>query len=171
MADAYGIFIFSKSKDCNINAAKLIHKLNSYRWAQDDLEWCSRPDDVNVIYCDTHCSQYPTVYPLKIIRTQIELDDGTEVWVDGVPEFCDDDDIVDVETAQVDLDSLCADIAQAIDSGWIEIGLSANMRQRYAYYQSLQIYSNGQGVRTYALTGYQFPQGVTTEFTKLFQSI
>jgi hypothetical protein len=75
-----------------------------------------------------------------------------------------------VETAQVDLDSLCADIAQAIDSGWIEIGLSANMRQRYAYYQSLQIYSNGQGVRTYALTGYQFPQGVTTEFTKLFQS-
>jgi hypothetical protein len=107
---------------------------------------------------------------LKIIRTQIELDDGTEVWVDGVPDSCDEVDIVDIETAEVDLDSLCADIAQAIDSGWIEIGLSANMKQRYAYYQALQIYSNGQGARTYALTGYQFPQGVTTEFTKLFQS-
>lgn len=107
----YGLFIFSKSKDCNINAAKLIHKLNSYRWAQDDLEWCSRPDYVNVIYCDTHCSQYPTVYPLKTIRTQIELDDGTEVWVDGVPEFCDKEDVVNVETAEVDLDNLCADIS------------------------------------------------------------
>ena len=170
MADAYGIFIFSKSKDCIINAAKLVNKLNSYRWAQDDLEWCSRPDDVNVIYCDTRCSQYPTVYPLKTIRTQIELDDGTEVWVDEVPEFCDKEDVVKVETAEVDLDSLCADISQAIDSGWIQIGLSANMKQRYAYYQTLQIYSNGQGVRTYALTGYQFPQGVTTEFTKLFKS-
>lgn len=169
MADAYGVFIFSKSKDCNINAAQLVNKLNAYQWAQDDLEWCFDADDMDEIYCDTHCSQYPTVYPLKTIRTQIELEDGTEVWVEGVPEFCDEDDILDIETAEVDLDSLCADISQAINCGWIEIGLSANMKQRYAYYQTLQIYSNGQGVRTYALTGYQFPQGVTTEFTKLFQ--
>ncbi|NCA22667.1 MAG: hypothetical protein EBS86_16230 [Crocinitomicaceae bacterium] len=59
------------------------------------------------------------------------MDDGTEVWVDGVPEFCDKEDVVKVETAKVDLDNLCADISQAIDSGWIEIGLSANMKQRY----------------------------------------
>ncbi len=126
---------------------------------------------INEIYCDTHCSQYPTVRPLTKIRTQIELDDGTEVWVDGVPKFCDEDDILDIETEEVDLDSLCADISQAINSGWIEIGLIANEKLRYAYYQTLKIYSNGQGVRTYALTGQQFPQGVTTEFTKLFQSI
>ncbi len=98
------------------------------------------------------------------------MEDGTEVWIDGVPEFFDHDNIVDVETAVVDLDNLCAEISQAIDSGWIEIGLSANMKQRYAYYQTLQIYSNGQGIRTHALTGYQFPQGVATEFTKLFKS-
>ena len=71
---------------------------------------------------------------------------------------------------RLDIDSLCVDISHEINSGLIEIGLSANMKQRYAYYQTLQIYSNGQGIRTYALTGYQFPQGVTTEFTKLFQS-
>ena len=118
----------------------------------------------------THAAPNIQLYILwKKIRTQIELDDGTEVWVDGAPQFCDKEDVVKVETAEVDLDSLCADISQAIDSGWIEIGLSANMKQRYAYYQTLQIYSNGQGVRTYALTGQQFPQGVTTEFTKLFQ--
>jgi hypothetical protein len=170
MADAYGVFIFSKSSDCNINAAKLVEKLNAYQWAFDDAEWCLDPDDMNEIYCDTHHPKYPTVHPLKTLRTQVQLEDGTEVWIDGVPEFFDDDNIVDVETAEVDLDNLCADISQAIDSGWIEIGLSANMKQRYTYYQTLQIYYNGQGVRTHALTGYEFPQGVTTEFTKLFQS-
>ena len=171
MADAYGVFIFSKSKDCNINAAQLVNKLNAYQWAQDDLEWCFDADDINEIYCDNHHLQYPTVDPLKTIRTQIELEDGSEVWVEGVPEFCDEDDILDIETEEVELDSLCADISQAINSGWIEIGLIANEKLRYAYYQTLQIYSNGQGVRTYALTGQQFPQGVTTEFTKLFQPI
>ena len=171
MADAYGVFIFSKSKDCNINAAQLVNKLNAYQWAQDDLEWCFDADDINEIYCDNHHPQYPTVDPFKTIRTQIELEDGTEFWVEGVPEFCDEDDILDIETAVVELDSLCADISQAINSGWIEIGLIANEKLRYAYYQTLQIYSNGQGVRTYALTGQQFPQGVTTEFTKLFQPI
>ena len=149
----------------------MVNKLNAYQWAQDDLEWCFDADDINEIYCDNHHPQYPTVDPLKTIRTQIELEDGTEVWVNGVPEFCDEDDFLDIATAEVDLDSLCADISQAINSGWIEIGLSANMKQRYAYYQTLQIYSNGQGVKTYALTGRQFPQGVTTEFSKFFQSI
>ena len=169
MADAYGVFIFSKSKDCNINAAQLVNKLNAYQWAQDDLEWCFDADDINEIYCDNHHPQYPTVDPLKTIRTQIELEDGSEVWVEGVPEFCDEDDILDIETEEVELDSLCADISQAIKSGWIEIGVIANEKLRYAYYQTLKIYSNGQGVRTYTLTGQQFPQGVTTEFTKLFQ--
>jgi hypothetical protein len=98
---------------------------------------------INEIYCDNHHPQYSTVYPLKTIRTQIELEHGTEVWVDGVPEFCDEDDILDIETVEVDLDNMCADISQAINCGWIEIDLIANEKLRYAYYQTLQIYSNG----------------------------
>ncbi len=31
MADAYGVFIFPKSSDCNMNAAKLVEELNAYK--------------------------------------------------------------------------------------------------------------------------------------------
>jgi hypothetical protein len=65
MADAYGVFIFSKSSDCNINAEKLVEKLNSYQWAFDDAEWCLDTDDMNEIYCDTHHPPIPNGIPFE----------------------------------------------------------------------------------------------------------
>jgi len=44
---------------------------------------------------------YPTLYPSKAIRTQLEKDDVTDVWIENAPDSYDKDNIIDVETGKV----------------------------------------------------------------------
>lgn len=170
MADAYGKLLLSTSDDCSFDQALLLKKLNSYKWAYDDTQWCADERSACIV-TDPFSSQYPTVFPNQIKRWLIELDDGTEEWIQCRETELDYSEIIEIETEECDdLDALCADIAEAISTGWIEIGLVANTGSRDAYFQTLQINSNGQGVRRYCLTGYPFPEGMQLEYTKNFQS-
>ena len=49
---------------------------------------------------------YPTLYPSKAIRTQLEKDGVTDVWIEDVPGSYDRDNIIDVETGNVILIAL-----------------------------------------------------------------
>ncbi len=170
MADAYGKLLLTTSDDCIFDQALLLKKLNSYKWASDDTLWCA-DEGSPYIYTDSFSAQYPTVFPQKIKRWMIELENGTEQWIEGGEIDMTSSEITEFETEEFDdLDGLCADISEAISTGWIQIGLVANTRGRNAYFQTLQINSNGQGVRCYCATGYAHPKGMQTEYTKNLQS-
>lgn len=44
---------------------------------------------------------YPTLYPSNAIRTQLEKDDVTDVWIEDVPDSYDRDNIIVVETGKL----------------------------------------------------------------------
>ncbi len=168
MSDAYGVLIFSKSDDCVFNQDVLLYKLNNYKWSECFTKWVSgRPTDV--ILADSLCSQFPTTYPERIASIFIENEDGEEVEM-RFGEFEESHltgkNVIDINYESPGIDEICEDISQALESGWIQIGLSGNMDRRYAYYQSLHIFSNGQGVRQYYMTGYSSTEGIRVEYTK-----
>lgn len=164
MADAYGTLIFTKSEDCTYDAERLLDALNLYKWSYCGGKWILKEGNTKPCF-DTYSPQYPTVYVEKFERYLIEKN-SEEIWVTAVDLTDEDqDDIQDVQLSTPSLDEVCRDLSCSIQSGWFEIGLSANMNLRYAYFQKLQVFADGRGVRHYCMTGYGYPEGISTDFT------
>lgn len=164
MADAYGTLIFSKSEDCSYDEVQLLKTLNRYKWSSCDGSWKLFAGDVEPSF-DTGSPQYPTLFVERFDRYLLAKDTG-DVWVAASDLAPDDEEYIDdFELSTPDLDQVCKDISGCIKSGWIEIGLAANMRSRYAYFQKLQVFADGRGLRLYCITGYSYPEGISTEFT------
>jgi len=127
MADAYGMLVFTKSKDCKFHGAKLVKVLNQYRWNNDDEPWfyCS---ENKYFYLHKNSSvQYPTVFP------EIEINDE--------------------EFEVASLEDLCKEISPFLKSGWIEIACSSNEKQRYVTFESLRISADGKASRKQFTSG------------------
>lgn len=169
MAEAYGTLIFSKSEDCKFDMTTLLDLLNEFKWCERDTRWMAGND--GGIYANSECSEFPTTFPKLIESISVENEDGELSILD-----CNklDDEIsgqyfVEYNYRHPDLDEICSTLGGAIESGWIQIGLSANMGKRYAIYQSLTVYSDAKGVRHCCMTGYAHPDGITTEYTSNFR--
>lgn len=169
MSSAYGTLYFSKSDDCDFDAKELIKKLNTYKWTECDTSW-TIDDQTQQVTPTKTCSQYPTAYPEKIISITAETESGETILItaDNVAKINQNDlDILDIKSEEVDLDSICLDISPAIKNGSIEISINANGKG-YDYFQSIQIFSSGQGIRHYMITGQKPAAGSKLEYTRNF---
>jgi hypothetical protein len=162
MADTYGKIIFSKSKDCKCNFENLLNTLNFYRWSYCGGEWVMC-DDTSLPEYDTYNSEYPTALPDKISSVLIDSD-GEDVWIpyDGI---VDKDELEKVEYSQTSLDEICSDLAQAIEVGWIEIGVCSNTKLRDAYFEVIKIYADGRGYYHTCETGRGSESAFFTDYT------
>lgn len=167
MSDSYGVLIFKKSRDCSLDGQELVRRMNKFRWSNDDTLW-EWDEDRQQAVADSDCTQYPCAYPTRIERVLVETDGGDEIWVDfadaGVPL----EDTLDRVEEEPELEELCAYLAPAIKSGWIEVTSVCNDRLKFASYQSLQVYANGHGVSQLHFTGLQYPAGSNVSVTKNF---
>ena len=127
MADAYGMLVFTKSKDCKFYGVKLVNALNQYHWNNEGEPWlyCSK---TKYFYLNKNYSvQYPTAFPhIEINEDEFEI---------------------------VSLEHLCKEISPLIKSGWIEIACSSNEKQRYVNFESLRIFADGKASRRQFTSG------------------
>lgn len=172
MSDAYGTLYFSKSEDCQFDRDELIKKLNTYKWAECGTFW-TPIEGSNFVKPSKEYSQYPTVYPGKIISICVETEEGDRKFTseDEIMKInVNDIDVLDIDFKYPSLDEICADISEHIFSGNITISLSANGKG-YEYSQFLKIFSNGQGIRHYTTTGAGSSEVRPTEYTSCFVSL
>lgn len=167
MSDSYGVLIFRKSHDCELDGEELVRRMNKFRWSNDDTLW--EWDEVRQqAVADSDCTQYPCAYPMRIERVLLETAGGDEVWVDFADVDVPLEDTLDREEEEPELDELCACLAPAIRTGWIEVTSVCNDRLKFASFQSLQVHANGQGMSHMHFTGVQYPEGSRVFKTKDF---
>ncbi len=147
MADAYGMLVFSKSKDCKFDSKKLKGVLNRYEWNNDGFPW-EYDSKSKRFYFNLNQLQYPTVIPFETIS--YEVDDGkgslkTVLSHDMTAE--DFDNVYDDKRAHVSLKRLCKEISKTLKSGWVELACTSNMKQRYVIFECMRVDSNGKATR------------------------
>ena len=163
MSDYFGRLFFSQSNDCKYDAALLLERLNSYLWVLDGETW--EYDTSIKTFSSCHdTGHYPTTLPSRIKKVLVRRND-MELWIDYEEFVHTEEEMQDTEEDEVDLESLCKDIASAITTGWIEIAATGDNGRKGAYVETLQIHSSGEGVRQSFRTGLEYPNSIFTEKT------
>ena len=170
MADAYGTLLFAMSENCKVDHDALLKKLNSYEWSESGTKW--ELTGTGSIISDEERSAFPTTYPKKLESVVVESDKGDELILK--PEELESNfegfEILEYKHRYPELDEICLDLAQPIHYGWIQVSLTATMSRQYGMFQALTVYSNGEGVRHYCMTGHAHPAGISTDYTSNFQA-
>lgn len=155
MADAYGGISLSTSKDSVIDAEQLVDLLNQHSWTNANGEWIK--NEINgkdtFWHIDDFNTQYPTVFPTKFILLMKEEDESIRRIHEDDATDEDHDRCWDLDTEIISLSTLSKNLSKAIKKGWFEIACSANEKNRYVYFQSLRIYSNGRAIRKQLMSG------------------
>lgn len=156
MADAYGVFTFSKSEDCVVDLDGLSKALNGYEWDNSGAKWIYsksypflRLDDQNFF-----SPQYPVAIPEEVVSYSVCIKPGE--WMKKSPNELTDEDWSNAYPstyATVPLKTLSNVLSPFLDSGWIEIACVANEKLRYVYFQLLRIYADGRALSKYLKSG------------------
>jgi hypothetical protein len=149
MADAYGVIVFAKSKDCEYFVDEMLETLSAFSWGHAGQTW-KRSGEDSLYYGE---DQYPSLFPQRTLTITVEDADGTERTIDGFDATEDDYyNQIDSEEESVTLAQLGKAISEHIREGWIEIAAIANENLRYAYFQSIRVFANGNAVRKHVIT-------------------
>ena len=154
MADAYGGISLSTSKDSLIDAEQLVDLLNHYSWSNANGEWIKNEMNGKDTFwhIDDFNTQYPTAFPTKFILLMKEEDGSIRRIPENEATDEDHDRCWDLDSEDVSLSTLSKDLSKAIKKGWFEIACTANEKNRYVYFQSLRIYSNGKAIRKHLMS-------------------
>ncbi len=167
MSDSYGVLIFKKSHDCDLDGDELVRRMNKFRWSSDDTSWEWDQERGSAV-ANSICTQYPSAYPTRIDRVLIETASGQEEWIDFDETELPLEETLEHEEREVELEELCSYLAPAIKSGWIEVTSVSNDRLKFGSYQSIQVYANGQGISQLHITGLAYPKGSILHMTAGF---
>jgi hypothetical protein len=155
MADAYGGISLSASKDSLIDAEQLVDLLNQYSWTNANGEWIK--NEINgkdtFWHIDDFNTQYPTVFPTKLTLLIKEEDESIRRIPEEEATDEDHDRCWDFDSEIISLSTLSKNLSKAIKKGWFEIACTANEKNRYVYFQSLRIHSNGRAIRKQLMSG------------------
>jgi hypothetical protein len=147
MADAYGMLVFSKSKDCKFDSKKLQNVLNEYRWNMNGTEWIYNSKR-KLFFIDAFSVQYPTVFLDYEAAYEIKKKNGKIKTVKADEMTAEDfDNIWDAQLEIVSLKKLSEVVSSTLKSGWIEISCCGNEKNSYVYYESLRVYASGKALR------------------------
>jgi hypothetical protein len=116
--------IISKSDDCIFHGAKLAEVLSKYRWVEYAFNTCHYDAERNEVFFDfSKSARYPTLFPNLLDCYHINEDGAT--WEKEFSEIhdCNESDILDTETYDIEFRDLVEDISACIDKGSIELSL------------------------------------------------
>jgi len=154
MADAYGVFVFTKSKDCEIEEDGLVQALNSLRWDLDGGEWILDSDNKSIYHSESRV-QYPTVIPEIIVKIECYSDDDEKEYFKCIDEMTDEDwdNFVCEHFDEIELSDIKERLIKHIKNGWIEISCVSNEKSRYVTYGSLRVEYGGKISRRCIFSG------------------
>ena len=154
MADAYGVFTFTKSDECRINYSLLADAMNNFVWDTSGGKWIFDDKD-NSIFRSDYCSQYPTVFPTKYTVFHCYCDINNVDYKKSLAEM-NNEDWNNVDESEEE-DATLSDIRDAtipfLNSGWIEIAFCSNEKLRYVYFGKIRIHADGAAQRFSIISG------------------
>lgn len=156
MADAYGVIRMFLSDDFVGNLDVIQDYLNKYNWSNSGEKWEKESDEGGeclAVNCNSWSGvQYPSVYPEEITGVEVIGIDG-EVRILENPTEKDFGEAEDYIWDLVPLKKLAKEIAEGIESGWIELDAFSAEKMRYANNERLRINHDATATRTRIVVG------------------
>lgn len=154
MADAYGVFTFTKSADSVIDERSLVEAMNQFQWDTSSGQWLY-DEARSGIYHSEYTAQYPTVYPQKIVSVDCYCNQTDTSYKKLAEEMSEQDweNMEECDYEPCELSELKERLIKHVTKGWFEIGYSSNEKQRYVTFGSIRIDADGIATRRYAVSG------------------
>lgn len=154
MADTYGTFTFTMSKDAVINECSLVKALNNFVWEFSGGRWVHDEEDSG-IYFSEHPVQFPTVDPQMIKTANCFCYESETDYTKSLEEMTaeDWDCFQDYECEDCDLTDIKAHLSKEVEVGWFEIAFTSNEKQHFVACGSIRVEANEIVTRRYTTSG------------------
>lgn len=157
MAEAFGCFAFSKSKDFVADLDGLLNAMNEMHWADGSPKW--EAVDTNWgVHLQTKFGEYngdfsfPTVFPLATVGVYVEGAGGIE-YIAKNPSYDECVAAFEIALGEPSLQEIANRLTPFVKKGSFEISCVATAKYRYTLCERLAIFSDGSAERNRYVNG------------------